>query len=92
MLSFLWIGIIQANAQQIAVTVTGNTNTTPNLSASYTTLADALTGLNAVNAMTGPVTFTLAAGTTETAPIKGFTIGSATLNPVLSAKIGRAHV
>ena len=69
----------------VGVTVTGNTNTTPNLAASYTSLALALADLNAVTAMTGPVILTLAAGTSETAPVKGFTIGSATLNAVLSA-------
>jgi hypothetical protein len=48
-ISFLLVlSSIQA---QVAVTVTGNTNTTPNLAASYTSLASALTGLNAVTAM-----------------------------------------
>src|SRR6185436_19882264 len=60
-------------------------NTTPNLAASYTSLANALTALNGVTAMTGPVTLTLTAGTSETAPPTGLTVGSATLNPVLSA-------
>lgn len=69
---------------QIAVTVDVPTNTTPNLAASYTTLALALSDLNAVSAMSGPVTLTLAAGS-ETAPATGLAIGSATLNPVLSA-------
>ncbi|MBS1513813.1 MAG: T9SS type A sorting domain-containing protein [Bacteroidetes bacterium] len=70
---------------QIAVTVTNPGNTTPNLSASYISLANALTDLNNVTAMTGPVTLTLTAGGSETAPPTGLTIGSATLNPVLSA-------
>ncbi len=70
---------------QIGVTVTNPTNTTPNLAASYTSLTNALNALNATTAMTGPVTFTLAAGSSETAPPTGLTIGSATLNPVLSA-------
>jgi len=70
---------------QIAITVTGNTNTTPNLMATYTSLALALTDVNLVTAMTGPVTLTCAAATSETAPVTGLTIGSATLNPVLSA-------
>jgi hypothetical protein len=70
-----WIGSVQA---QIGVTVTGNTNTTPNLAASYTSLANAVTALNGVTAMTGPVTFTLAAGTSETAPVKGFNISTST--------------
>jgi hypothetical protein len=70
---------------QITVTVTNPSNTTPNLAASYTTLASALTDLNAVTAMSGPVVLTLGSGTSETAPIKGFVIGSSTLNPLLSA-------
>ncbi|MBL0181984.1 MAG: hypothetical protein IPP96_06680 [Chitinophagaceae bacterium] len=70
---------------QITITVTGNTNTTPNLLATYPSLSAALTDLNAVTVMTGPVVLTCDAGTSETAPIKGFVLGSATLNPVLSA-------
>ncbi|HEX2788360.1 MAG TPA: T9SS type A sorting domain-containing protein [Ignavibacteria bacterium] len=70
---------------QIAVTVTGATNTTPNLLPAYPSLALALTDLNNVNAMTGPVVLTLTAGGSETAPPTGFVIGSASLNPVLSA-------
>jgi hypothetical protein len=50
---------------QIGVTVTGNTNTTPNLLATYPSLAAAITDLNLVTSMTGPVVFDLAAGTTE---------------------------
>ena len=69
---------------QIAVTVTNNTNTTPNLATSYTSLANALTDLNAVNAMSGPITLTLAAGTENTPPT-GLLLGSATLNPVLNS-------
>lgn len=76
------LSISMAQAQ-ISVTVTNGTNTTPNLSASYASLAAALTDLNAVTAMSGPVTLTLSGS--ETAPVKGFVLGSATLNPVLSA-------
>lgn len=50
---------------QISVTVTGNTNTTPNLAASYSSMAAAITDLNLVTSMSGPVVFGLAAGTTE---------------------------
>ncbi len=50
---------------QITNTVTGNTNTTPVLAASYPSLAAAITDLNTVTAMTGPVTFNLDAGTSE---------------------------
>ncbi|TAH38407.1 MAG: right-handed parallel beta-helix repeat-containing protein [Bacteroidetes bacterium] len=67
---------------QIAVTVDVPTNTSPNLAASYTDLASALAAVNAVTAMSGPVTLTLSGS--ETAPIKGFSLGSATLNPALS--------
>ena len=80
----LFFSPIVVNAQ-IAVTVTNNTNTTPNLAVSYTSFANALAALNAVTAMSGPVTFTLAAGSSESAPTTGLTIGSASLNPVLSA-------
>ena len=69
---------------QIAVTVTNNTNTTPNLAASYTSLATALTDLNSVTTMTGPVTLVLAAGN-ETTPSTGLQLGSASLNAVLNA-------
>jgi len=68
---------------QISVTVDNPANTTPNLAAGYPNLAAALTDLNAVTAMSGPITLTLTGS--ETAPATGFTIGSATLNPVLSA-------
>ncbi|TAH38405.1 MAG: hypothetical protein EYC69_14720 [Bacteroidetes bacterium] len=62
---------------QIAVTVTNPTNTTPNLAASYTDLATAITALNGV-VMTGPVTLTLSG--TETAPIKGYVLGTTGLS------------
>ncbi|WP_396141900.1 GEVED domain-containing protein, partial [Flavobacterium sp.] len=83
-LVFLLFASMGAKAQ-IGVTITGNTNTTPNLAASYTTLASALSALNATTAMTGPVTLTLTADTSETAPATGLVIGSASLNAVLSA-------
>ncbi len=71
---------------QIAVTVTNPTNTTPNLAPTYTSLANALSALNATTAMSGSVTLTLDPGQNETAPsAAGFILGSATLNPVLSA-------
>ncbi|MBK6363271.1 MAG: hypothetical protein IPF52_07110 [Saprospiraceae bacterium] len=70
---------------QITITVTGNLNTTPNLLATYPNLTAALNDLNAVTVMTGPVILTCDAGTSETAPATGFTIGSASLNSVLSS-------
>lgn len=69
---------------QIYVTVTNPTNTTPNMQATYSSFATALTDLNLVSAMSGPVTLTLSTGS-ETTPPTGLTIGSATLNPVLNA-------
>ena len=79
---FIFAGTAKAD---IDVVVTNPTNTTPNLSASYTSLSAALTALNNVTAMTGPVTLTLEAGDAETAPATGFVIGSASLNAVLSS-------
>src|SRR5688500_10549488 len=84
--SFIGALFLSQNAEaQIPVTVTGNTNTTPNLAASYASLALALVDVNLVTAMTGPVTLTLNAGASETTPPTGLTLGSATLNPVLNA-------
>ena len=57
---------------QIAVTVTGNTSTTPNLLTSYGTLASAITALNGITAISGPVT--LSCTGTETAPVGGYSI------------------
>ena len=81
MMCCLFVNTVNA---QIGVTVTNNTNTTPNLATSYTSLANALVDLNAVNAMSGPITLTLAAGN-ETTPATGLLLGSATLNPVLNS-------
>lgn len=83
-IALVLFSVLTANAQ-ITITVTNPTNTTPNLAPSYASLTLALTDLNNVTAMTGPVTLTCDAGTSETAPATGFTIGSASLNAVLSA-------
>ena len=48
-LFFILVSTI-ANAQ---VTVGGNTNTTPNLAATYTSLANAITALNGITAISG---------------------------------------
>ncbi len=85
LLAGLFLFVREIATAQIAVTVTNPTNTTPNLLANYTTLALALNDLNAVTAMSGPVTLTCTAGTSETAPSTGLTIGSSSLNAVLSA-------
>ena len=69
---------------QIPVTVIGAANTTPPLAPNYPSFAQALTNLNLVTAMSGSVILTLQAGASELSPITGFTIGSATLNPVLN--------
>lgn len=69
---------------QIAVTVINPTNAIPNLSASYTSLANALTAVNA-SALTGPVILRFNTSSSETAPATGFTIGSATLNASFSS-------
>jgi hypothetical protein len=58
---------------QVTVNVTNPTNSTPNLAASYTSLALAVTAVNGITAMSGPVTLTCAAGT-ETAPVGGYSI------------------
>jgi hypothetical protein len=77
MLAFVAGMMVQAAYADIGVTVTNPGNTTPSLQASYTSLALALTDLNAVTAMAGPVTLTLTAASSETAPPTGLTIGSA---------------
>ncbi|HRO42325.1 MAG TPA: hypothetical protein PL009_05790, partial [Flavipsychrobacter sp.] len=84
LLIFFLLVLAFKNQAQINVTVTGGGNTTPALSGSYTSLASALTDLNNVTAMSGPVTLLLSAGS-ETAPATGLTIGSASLNAVLSS-------
>lgn len=78
-----FVMLFQSSFGQISVTVNNPTNTTPNLSANYASLANALTDLNAVTAMSGPVTLTLTGN--ETTPATGLTIGSASLNAVLSS-------
>ena len=60
----------QKLAAQVTVSVTGGANATPNLAGSYTSLANAITALNAVTSFSGPVTLTCAAGN-ETAPTGG---------------------
>ncbi|GGD14845.1 hypothetical protein GCM10011343_02330 [Flavobacterium orientale] len=67
----------------MTVSVINSSNTTPVLSPTYPSLALALDDINAVTAMSGPVTIILSGS--ETAPEKGFTIGSLTLNNALSA-------
>jgi trimeric autotransporter adhesin len=70
---------------QIAITVTNPGNTTPNLSATYSSLSAAITAVNSVTAMSGPVTFSLTSGGTEIAPTGGYVLGSSSLNAVTSS-------
>lgn len=63
----------QKLAAQVTVSVTGGANATPNLAGSYTSLANAITALNAVTSFSGPVTLTCAAGN-ETAPVGGYAL------------------
>ena len=56
------------------VVVTNPTNTTPNLAATYTSLANAITALNTITSISGPVIITLNAGNPQTAPAGGYTI------------------
>ncbi|MBK6774247.1 MAG: hypothetical protein IPG78_19330 [Ignavibacteria bacterium] len=76
---------LQLSKADIPVTVTNPSNTTPNLSSVYSSFALALADLNLVTAMTGPVTLTLAGSNSESAPVTGFTIGSASLNAALNS-------
>jgi hypothetical protein len=56
------------------VSVTNPANTTPNLAATYTSLANAITALDAITVISGPITITLNAGNPETAPAGGYII------------------
>ena len=74
----------------VGVTITNPTNTTPNLAASYTSLANAITALNAITAISGPVTLTL--NGSETAPAGGYAItavptGISATNNIISRKM-----
>jgi hypothetical protein len=62
-----------ANAD-VTVTVTNPGNTTPGLAATYPSLAGAISALNSITAISGPVTLTCAASGTETAPAGGYVI------------------
>lgn len=70
--SILMFFILSGKAQ--VVTVTNPTNTTPNLAATYTTLANAITALNGITAISGPVIITLNAGNTQMAPVGGYAL------------------
>lgn len=65
------LGTVGAKAQ---VTVTNPGNTTPGLAASYLSLADAVTALNAQTAISGPVIIAVDPANPQTAPNGGYTI------------------
>ena len=52
---FLLTVLLFTTACLAQVTVTNPTNTTPNLAATYTSLANAITALDAITAINGPV-------------------------------------
>lgn len=74
---------LHARAQ--VVTVINPTNTTPNLAAGYTSLANAITALNAITSINGPVTISLTAGNFQTAPAGGYVIQFANASVVTTA-------
>ncbi|MCX6324985.1 MAG: Ig-like domain-containing protein [Sphingobacteriales bacterium] len=71
-LALLMMVTLGANAQVVSVTNPGNT--TPALSATYGSLALAITDLNTRTAISGPVTITLNAGNPQTNPAGGYSI------------------
>ena len=71
---FLLMGLLFPIAGLAQVTVTNPTNTTPNLAATYTSLANAITALDGITSISGPLTITLAAGNPQTAPAGGYAI------------------
>lgn len=80
---FMFVFAAVVTKAQVAVTVTNPTNTTPNLQASYASLALAITNLNLITAISGPVTLTCAATGNETASVGGYTINfTAATSPV----------
>ncbi len=75
LLSFLMLLLLTGFNSIAQVNVTGAANTTPTMSASYPTLAAAITDVNNRTAISGPVTLTLTAA--ETAPAGGYSINNA---------------
>ncbi len=80
----IFTAVVLQNGALSQVTVTNPTNTTPNLAATYTSLANAITALDAITAISGPVTITLTAGNPETAPAGGYNIQFAATTSVLT--------
>jgi hypothetical protein len=73
------------NIFAVGVTVTGNTNTTPNMQTSYLTLAAAVTDINTITSISGQVVFTCTASGTETAPAGGYTINCSGVSGISSS-------
>lgn len=71
--ALILVSVLGLNAMA-QVTVTNPGNTTPGLAATYTSLANAITALNAQTAISGPVTISLTAGNPQTAPSGGYAI------------------
>ena len=72
LLALLMMVTVGANAQVVSVTNPGNT--TPALSATYGSLALAITDLNTRTAISGPVTITLNSANPQTCPAGGYSI------------------
>ncbi len=84
---FAGLFLLVQGSMTAQVTVTNPGNTTPGLMATYTTLAAAITDLNAQTAISGPVTITLAASNPQTCPAGGYSItalltGASSINTV----------
>ena len=71
---FIWMLITGVGVQAQVVTVTNPTFTTPALAATYTSLANAITALNSITAISGAVTITLNPGNPQLAPVGGYVI------------------
>ena len=68
----LFCSLVLSSVASAQVAVTNPGNTTPGLAATYTSLANAITDLNAQTAISGPVIITLTGN--ETAPAGGYSI------------------
>lgn len=67
----IWSSTISA---QVTVTVTGATNTSPALSTTYTSLANAINALNSVTSFSGPVILSCASSGAEIVPAGGYSL------------------
>ncbi|MEO6254081.1 MAG: T9SS type A sorting domain-containing protein [Ferruginibacter sp.] len=73
-ISFLITCLLIGNMGRAQVTVTNPANTAPALAATYSSLAAAVTALNTITSISGPVVITLQAGNPEIAPAGGYAI------------------